>query len=631
MLHGVQGGYYWKAFGKHGPLHNPHAYGYFDHVPHAGLHGRPRHRRRHRLPGRRASRRRSATSTSPPTCSATASTGTTSSRDGSTFRTRHGGDLLAGQRHLVRPERRDARARRRASTSPTGTTSAPPIPTRTPTGTAATAASTASRRRGRSRYAGGDLAQAAARRSWSTLLSHPNDWYVREARRVLADRRDPEVDLPAARAGDGSRRTSSSPWKRCGRCTSAAASTSASPASFSTTPTRTSAAGRSACSAMRARCHRDDWPRARRPRRPRAERRRPQPAGLLGAAVARRRSALPHRRRRCCGATTDATTRTSRCCCGGPSSSTSPRPRGDRRHVLRLAGRRWQSRSAREVDPAARWCAASARPARPTTSPPAPGCCVARSDGAALARGARRGAARPPGRQAGRPGALSASSPTAWSDDTTDADLIQLFMRLDRPAGHGAAPSPWSRDGSARSRGAWPHAGGAGRARASRRAPPHPEAARRPASRRPSRPAAIDALARFDDAAVAAVAARPLPAAAGAGEGQRAAGAAGPAELGGPVRAGRRDANRSTPTEVTPEELRPLALHGDRQTRRPRPQAVGQRRAATPEEKLAEVRRLNNDLRAAAGDADAPARRCYKQPAPPATGSSARAARSAPT
>ncbi|HEY1858955.1 MAG TPA: HEAT repeat domain-containing protein [Gemmataceae bacterium] len=33
MLHQVQGGYYVKGFGKHGPLHNPHAYGYFDHIP----------------------------------------------------------------------------------------------------------------------------------------------------------------------------------------------------------------------------------------------------------------------------------------------------------------------------------------------------------------------------------------------------------------------------------------------------------------------------------------------------------------------------------------------------------------------------------------------------------------------
>jgi len=39
MLHGVQGGYYWKAFGKHGSLHNPYTFGYFDHVRHANLSG----------------------------------------------------------------------------------------------------------------------------------------------------------------------------------------------------------------------------------------------------------------------------------------------------------------------------------------------------------------------------------------------------------------------------------------------------------------------------------------------------------------------------------------------------------------------------------------------------------------
>jgi putative membrane-bound dehydrogenase-like protein len=39
MLHGVQGGYYWKSFGKHGPLHNPYAFGYFDHVRHSGVSG----------------------------------------------------------------------------------------------------------------------------------------------------------------------------------------------------------------------------------------------------------------------------------------------------------------------------------------------------------------------------------------------------------------------------------------------------------------------------------------------------------------------------------------------------------------------------------------------------------------
>ena len=39
LLHGVQGAYLVKSFGKHGALHNPHAYGYFDHAPHQGFHG----------------------------------------------------------------------------------------------------------------------------------------------------------------------------------------------------------------------------------------------------------------------------------------------------------------------------------------------------------------------------------------------------------------------------------------------------------------------------------------------------------------------------------------------------------------------------------------------------------------
>ncbi len=39
MLHQVQGGYYIKGFSKHGPLHNPHTYGYFDHVPYPHFKG----------------------------------------------------------------------------------------------------------------------------------------------------------------------------------------------------------------------------------------------------------------------------------------------------------------------------------------------------------------------------------------------------------------------------------------------------------------------------------------------------------------------------------------------------------------------------------------------------------------
>lgn len=38
-LHMVQGGYYVKGFSKHGPLHHPHAYGYFEHMPCEGFRG----------------------------------------------------------------------------------------------------------------------------------------------------------------------------------------------------------------------------------------------------------------------------------------------------------------------------------------------------------------------------------------------------------------------------------------------------------------------------------------------------------------------------------------------------------------------------------------------------------------
>lgn len=39
MFHGVQGAYYEKSFAKHGELHNPFAFGYFHHVPHKNFKG----------------------------------------------------------------------------------------------------------------------------------------------------------------------------------------------------------------------------------------------------------------------------------------------------------------------------------------------------------------------------------------------------------------------------------------------------------------------------------------------------------------------------------------------------------------------------------------------------------------
>ena len=38
-LHVMQDAYYWKQFGKHGPLHNPYAFGHFDHMTHANPQG----------------------------------------------------------------------------------------------------------------------------------------------------------------------------------------------------------------------------------------------------------------------------------------------------------------------------------------------------------------------------------------------------------------------------------------------------------------------------------------------------------------------------------------------------------------------------------------------------------------
>jgi putative membrane-bound dehydrogenase-like protein len=39
MVHGLQGAYYTKQFQKHGDLHNPFAFGYFEHVPHTNFQG----------------------------------------------------------------------------------------------------------------------------------------------------------------------------------------------------------------------------------------------------------------------------------------------------------------------------------------------------------------------------------------------------------------------------------------------------------------------------------------------------------------------------------------------------------------------------------------------------------------
>jgi putative heme-binding domain-containing protein len=58
------------------------------------------------------------------------------------------------------------------------------------------------------------------------------------------------------------------------------------------------------------------------------------------------------------------------------------------------------------------------------------------------------------------------------------------------------------------------------------------------------------------------------------------------------------------PDEVTINELRRLALHDDQVIDAMVRKHWGSIRAGTPEEKLAEIRRLSNDLRAGSGDVD---------------------------
>jgi putative membrane-bound dehydrogenase-like protein len=193
MLHGVQGGYYWKQFGKHGALHNPHTYGYLDHVPHRNFRGGHVSvggifYRGDSFPARYRGKYLAADLLGHavywhdlhPT--------------GSTFRSSHGGELLLANDTWFAPsdvtlgpdgavyvadwyDKRTAhpdpdadwdRSNGRIYKIEARGASQTPLPD--PTGLPS------------------DRLVA--------LLSHPNHWYVRKARRILADRRDPEVIFP---------------------------------------------------------------------------------------------------------------------------------------------------------------------------------------------------------------------------------------------------------------------------------------------------------------------------------------------------------------------------------------------------------------------------------------------------
>jgi putative membrane-bound dehydrogenase-like protein len=193
MLHGVQGGYYWKSFGKHGALHNPFAYGYFDHVPHRDFRGG------HvtvggivyqgdSFPARFRGRYVAAD------LLGHAVYWHDLSPDGSSFRSAHGGELLLANDTWFAPSD--------LTLGPDGSVyvadwfdrrTAHPDPDADWDRSNGRVYKVEAR--GTKPVAPFDLARLPSDKLVS-LLSHPNDWFRRKARQVLAARRDPAVIPP---------------------------------------------------------------------------------------------------------------------------------------------------------------------------------------------------------------------------------------------------------------------------------------------------------------------------------------------------------------------------------------------------------------------------------------------------
>ncbi len=193
MLHGVQGGCYWKQFGKHGALHNPFAYGYIDHVPHRNFKGG------HVTVGGIVYQGDSFPARFRGKYVAADLLGHAVywhdlTPDGSSFRSAHGGDLLLANDTWFAPCD--------VTLGPDGSVyvadwfdkrTAHPDPD---------ADWDKSNGRVYKIEANGtrpvapfDLAKLSSDKLVS-LLAHPNDWFRRKAREVLADRRDPDVIFP---------------------------------------------------------------------------------------------------------------------------------------------------------------------------------------------------------------------------------------------------------------------------------------------------------------------------------------------------------------------------------------------------------------------------------------------------
>jgi putative membrane-bound dehydrogenase-like protein len=207
MLHQVQGGYNIKGFAKHGPLHNPFTFGYFDHVPYKGFKG------------------------GHVTCGGVLYQGGAFPKSfdntyiagnllanavywhvlepkGSSFTAHFGGDFLIGNDNSFRPvdclvgpdgalyiaDWCDKRANHVDPVNNWDRTRGRIYKVRYQGGEAGKGRRGERERGGKSPAGDGtsDLNRLPNSEVIS-LLNHPNDWYRREANRILAERRDPAV------------------------------------------------------------------------------------------------------------------------------------------------------------------------------------------------------------------------------------------------------------------------------------------------------------------------------------------------------------------------------------------------------------------------------------------------------